>query len=149
MCVLWLVTSVDSLLPQHSSIGGVGKGNFYQRGAPIYKERAEQSPRWDCTFSSVGTSLKPDHATTVGVPKSMVDATPIPTAENKLLSDSTLSTVPTSYPPLFASGVFEKKSDLLVRKSTCNQLPPFGLSLIIPVFGKKSLISLLSYQFFV
>ena len=25
--VLWLVASVDSLLPQHSSIGGVGKGH--------------------------------------------------------------------------------------------------------------------------
>lgn len=25
--VLWLVASIDSLLPQHSSIGGVGKGH--------------------------------------------------------------------------------------------------------------------------
>ena len=25
--VLWLVAAVDSLLPQHSSIGGVGKGH--------------------------------------------------------------------------------------------------------------------------
>lgn len=49
MCVLWLVTSVDSILPQHSSIGGVGKGNFYQRGAPIYKERADCLVRTDRT----------------------------------------------------------------------------------------------------
>lgn len=33
------------------------------RRAAKRKMRAEQSPRWDCTFSSVG---KPDHATTVG-----------------------------------------------------------------------------------
>ena len=49
VCVLWLVTSVDSLLPQHSSIGGVGKGNFYQRGSPIYKERADCLVRTDRT----------------------------------------------------------------------------------------------------